>query len=155
MSLDSSGSLTFMSTETSNEPSIVERSEQPYVAIKRSVTMGSFAEIADRLPDVFAWLAARAIAPAGPPFFKYNVIDMERELEVEAGVPTDTVVAGAGEIFSATLPAGRYATTTHVGHPDELMGVTAELLSWGPHRWVFVWGALPRSDVGQRRQSSR
>jgi hypothetical protein len=36
---------------------------------------------------VFAWLRERNIPPAGPPFWKYNAIDMDRLLEVEVGVP--------------------------------------------------------------------
>jgi hypothetical protein len=66
---------------------IVDRPDQPYVAVRRTITMQTFPEIADRLPGLFGWLAERGIAPAGPPFFRYLVIDMERELDVEAGVP--------------------------------------------------------------------
>jgi effector-binding domain-containing protein len=114
----------------STEPSIVERPELPYVSISRSITMPTFHEIADRLPGVFEWLGARGIEPAGPPFFKYNVIDMERELEMEAGVPVAAPVEGDGEVRPGVLPAGRYAVLTHVGHPQELVKVTAGLLDW-------------------------
>jgi DNA-binding transcriptional MerR regulator/uncharacterized protein with PQ loop repeat len=30
--------------------------------------------------EVFAWLGARGLDPAGPPFLKYNVVDMARQL---------------------------------------------------------------------------
>lgn len=112
------------------EHAIVERSEQPYVAISRAITMQTFGEIADRLPEVFSWLGARGIEPAGAPFFKYNVIDMERELEVEAGVPVSTPAQGDGDVLAGVLPAARYVTVTHVGHPDELVEVTRLLLEW-------------------------
>jgi len=105
---------------------IVDRPAQPYVAVRGTVTMQTFPEIADRLPGLFGWLAERGIAPAGPPFFRYLVIDMERELDVEAGVPVATAVAGEGEVLAGELPAGTYAATTHVGHPDELIAVTGE-----------------------------
>src|SRR5262245_41741099 len=68
-------------------PIIVERAEQPYVGIRGLVTMPTIGAIADRIPEVFAWLGARGIEPAGAPFLKYNLIDMARELEIEAGVP--------------------------------------------------------------------
>lgn len=55
---------------------------------------------------------------------------MERELEVEAGVPVAATVDGDGHVFSGVLPAGRYAVLTHVGHPGELVNVTAGLLDW-------------------------
>jgi effector-binding domain-containing protein len=107
---------------------IEERPAQPYVAIRRTITMQTFPEVADRLPEVFGWLAARGIVPAGPPFFRYLVIDMEHELDVEAGVPVVTPVDGEGEVLAGALPAGRYAVTTHVGHPDELIEVTGAFL---------------------------
>jgi effector-binding domain-containing protein len=90
--------------------------------------MQTFPEITDRMPGLFGWLAERGIAPAGPPFFRYLVIDMERELEVEAGVPVAAPVDGEGDVLADVLPAGRYATTTHVGHPDELIAVTQAFL---------------------------
>jgi effector-binding domain-containing protein len=107
---------------------IVDRPAQPYVAVRRTVTMQTFPEIADRLPELFGWLAERGVGPAGAPFFRYLVIDMERELDVEAGVPVAAPVDADGEVIAGVLPAGRYAATTHVGHPDELIEVTGEFL---------------------------
>src|ERR1700755_975426 len=98
------------------EPTVTDRPTQDYVGIKRTVTMTSIADIADRIPDLFAWLGQHDIPPAGAPFLKYTVMDMERELEIEAGVPVSAPVQGSGEIFAGVLPAGRYATVTHVGH---------------------------------------
>jgi hypothetical protein len=58
---------------------------------------------------------------------------MMRELDVEAGVPVAAPAAGEadGEIVRGILPAGRYATVTHAGHPQELVQVTRSLLEWG------------------------
>jgi effector-binding domain-containing protein len=127
----------------SGTPGITERAEQPYVAISASVTMDGLGAVAHRLGDVFAWLAAHNLPPAGPPFFRYVVIDMARQLEVEVGVPVTAVVDGDAEVISGALPAGRYATVTHVGPPDSLMGATAELLAWGSEhgaRWDMTVG---------------
>jgi effector-binding domain-containing protein len=112
------------------QPSIVERAAQPYVGITRRVTMRTIPEIADRIPEVFGWLAARGVEPAGPPFLRFDLIQMSRELEVEAGVPVAAAPAGDDVVRPGVLPAGRYATTVHIGHPDELIGVTANLLDW-------------------------
>jgi effector-binding domain-containing protein len=116
------------------QPTIVECAAQPYVAMRRSVTMETFNEIADCLPEVFDWLGARGVEPAGAPFLKYNLIDMERELEVEAGVSVATAIAGDDQVIAGVLPAGRYATVTHVGHPDQLIDHTAALLQWATER---------------------
>jgi len=128
-------------------PRIIERPEQPYVAIKRAITMQTFPEIADRLPELFAWLGARGVEPAGAPFFKYDVIDMERRLVVEAGVPVAAPVEVDGDVVAGVLPAGRYATVTHVGHPDELIEATAGLLAWAERRGL-AWDAWP-TDEGE------
>jgi len=113
-----------------SRPGIVERPEQPYVGIRGTVTMQTIAQIADRLPDVFGWLGTCGIVPAGAPFFRYLRIDMDRELEIEVGVPVAAPVPGEGDVRPGVLPAGRYANVTHTGHPNELLGVTAELLAW-------------------------
>jgi effector-binding domain-containing protein len=116
--------------QTVPSPSVQYRPAQPYLGIRGRVTMATFPAIADRMPEVFAFLGANGGAPAGPPFFRYRVVDINRELVVEAGVPTATAMAGDGDVFADEVPAGRYATVTHVGHPSELVARTAELLAW-------------------------
>jgi effector-binding domain-containing protein len=124
------------------EPSIVEREAQPYVGISASVPMDGIPAIADRLRDIFGWLASRGVAPAGAPFLKYNVVAMESGLEMEAGVPVGPGVDGEGDIVAGLLPAGRYATLTHVGHPSELVDATARLLEWAAARGL-EWDLSP------------
>ena len=130
------------------QPSIVEHPEQPYVAIAGLVTMQTIGAIADRLPEVFVWLAEHGLEPAGAPFFRYNLIDMDRRLEVEVGVPVAAAAEGDGEVRAGVLPAGRYATVTHVGHPDELAGVPAELLDWAGRQGLH-WD-MTETAKGQR-----
>ena len=112
------------------QPTIVQRDAQPYVGRRESITMTEFARVADHLPTMFGGLAERGVAITGPPFFRYRLIDMSAELVVEAGIPVAGPVEVEEPTFTGTLPAGRYATVTHVGHPDELMAVTARLLDW-------------------------
>src|SRR5690349_8909539 len=99
----------------STQPEIVERAAQPYVAIKVKVGMNELGDVVPPLNrEVFEWLGSRGVAPAGPPFWKYNVIDMERQLEVEAGVAVASAVAGDERVLAGELPAGRYATMKYV-----------------------------------------
>ncbi|MER7106415.1 GyrI-like domain-containing protein [Streptomyces sp. NPDC000229] len=117
------------------EPVVVERAEQPYVFMRRSVRMDGFARIADRLPELVGWLAARGIEVADAPFFRFNTVDMAGESEVEAGVPVASPPPEPeGDIGVALLPAGRYATLTHVGHPDQLLAAAAALRKWADER---------------------
>jgi len=129
-------------------PEITQRPAQPYAGISAWVTMAAVGSVADRIPEIFGWLGARGIAPAGPPFFRYHVIDMERQLEVEAGVPVASAVEDDGEIRAGTLPAGRFAVMTHTGAPDTLVAPTADLLAWAQERGL-TWD-MPRTDAGER-----
>src|SRR5215469_4898275 len=113
---------------------VTERTAQPYVAISGTVTMATVGSISDRIPEIFGWLGARGTAPAGPPFLRYNVIDMERQLEIEAGVPVASAVAGDGHVEAGTLPSGRYGVLLHVGAPPTLIAATAALLDWAAER---------------------
>ena len=139
------------------EPSVVERAEQPYAGIAKVITMKTFDLVADRIPELFGWLGAHGLAATEAPFLRFNVIDMERELAVEAGVPIAAEAAAAATeaaarqaeagdaIFVGLLPAGRYVAATHVGHPDELVGVTAEVLSWAAGHGL-TWDAWETPD---------
>jgi effector-binding domain-containing protein len=74
------------------------------------------------------------VAPAGPPFFRYNVIDMERQLDVEAGVPVEAAIEGDERVLVGLLPSGRYATAMHTGPYDGLIGAVDSLLRWADSR---------------------
>ena len=85
------------------------------------------------------------MSPAGPPFLKYNVIDMMRQLEIDNGVPVAAPVDGDGDVIAGVVPAGRYATLTHVGHPSELVGATKTLLDWAADQGL-TWDMSPSGD---------
>ena len=123
-----------MSTSPGPDIAVVEQDAQPYVAVTGHVTMQTIPELADRLPGVFEWLGAHDVAPAGPPFFRYRVIDMARELVMEAGVPVAQPVTPEADLTVDVLPAGRYVTTTYVGPPEDLVEVTGGLLRWAEDR---------------------
>lgn len=113
------------------QPGINQRTEQPYVAIKTMATMRTLGQVAPPLhPEVRGWLRSRGVEVAGQPFFKYNVIDMGQQLEVEAGFPVAAPVTGEDKVIAGVLPAGRYATLWHTGHPKGLVGATGTLLNW-------------------------
>ena len=126
-------------------PEIVTRAEQPYVAIRGHVSMAEIGALAVRTPEVYAWLATHGLPPAGPPFLKYNVIDMMRQLEIDNGVPVAAPVDGDGHVVAGVLPGGRYATATHVGHPSELVDATKALLDWAAAQ-NLTWDMSPSAD---------
>jgi hypothetical protein len=113
------------------QPRIVERPEQPYVAISGQVTMQTVGAIADRLPEVFVWLADHGLEPAGPPFFRYTRIDMQRQLEIEAGVPVAAAAKGDRQVnagaagWRSTTPTPPRNPTCASGRPSWRSGSPA------------------------------
>jgi len=132
-----------------SDPGIVERKEQLYAGIAAGVAMKDIAKVADTLPrELSAWLAGHGIEPAGAPFFRYNVIDMEHLLQLEWGVPISKTVGGDGRVLVGSLPAGRYASLIHTGPFSGLMAATAALLKWIDENGLKV--DMTRMPEGER-----
>ena len=120
------------------EPKIEDRTEQPYLAVRREVTMQTLGPtIPQGIKEVLAWMAEHGVAPAGTPFVRYLVIDMERLLEIEVGVPVAHAVSGDERISAGVLPAGRYASLIYTGLENGING-NWELLKWGAEKGL-VW----------------
>jgi hypothetical protein len=86
---------------------------------------------------------------AGPPFIRRNVIDMSAELECETGIAIGGAATGEGPVFAGVLPGGRYVRYVHTGHPDDLIDVTAAVLSWADDE-SLDWD-VTETPAGQRR----
>jgi effector-binding domain-containing protein len=134
------------------EVQIQRRGAQSYAAIPMQVTMESLAGAVDQaFPELFGWLARHAIAPAGPPFIRYLVIDMAAGLQIEMGVPVATAIdddggdgdsGDGGRITPGVLPAGRYAVLRHTGPYDGLIASNAALQRWAEEQGITFdsWG---------------
>src|SRR5208282_33339 len=100
------------------EPKLVRRKKQHYAAIRRQLSMREISKVLPPLMnDVFTWLGRKGVKPAGAPFWRYLVVDMQGKLEIDVAVPVARAVRGDKEVTADALPAGRYATVPHVGHP--------------------------------------
>jgi effector-binding domain-containing protein len=122
-------------------PTVQSRIDQPYAAIPVKVSMEKLGSVVPPLTSqVFDWLADRGIVPVGPPFWRYLVVDMEAELELETGVAVASAVESDEQIRTGILPGGRYATVLHKGHPDTLLSATRDLLDWAVRRGL-EWDA--------------
>lgn len=127
------------------DPTINHRDEQPTVGIRALVTMEEFGQgvVPQLFDEVFAWLERQGVAPAGPEFIRYHVINMAERLEVEMGVPVGPGVAGDGRVVAGALPAGRYASLRYTGHYDGLMEANRVLIDWARDNGI-AWDC--RSD---------
>ena len=75
-------------------PEIEQRPQQTYVGATETVTMATISRAADRIPAIISWLGDRGVAPAGAPFLRYRLIDMEGDVVVDAAVPVDDSAIG-------------------------------------------------------------
>ena len=74
------------------EPGIVKRTKQPYLGIRLQAPFrGMFTEVNKQFPALDKWLRQHGVAPAGPRFLRYHVIDMAGEMDVEVWSSPDFV----------------------------------------------------------------
>ncbi len=98
------------------EPSIEQRPALPYLGIAGRVTDGVPALVDKAFPELYAWLGAHGVEPAGPPFIRVRELDANRDpLELVVGAPVEDEVQGDERVRPGALPAGPYLTLTHVG----------------------------------------
>lgn len=111
-------------------PTVEQRDEQPYVAIRTQVPMQELSAVIPQLIDeTEAWLKTQGIAPTGAPLARYHVINMDDMLDIEIGWPVAERVAGNDRITSSTLPAGRYGTLIYTDVSKGIEGNGA-LIVW-------------------------
>lgn len=137
------------------KPKVEQRAEQPYMAIRTQATMQSLDTVIPQgIEEVFAWLGKQGVAPAGAPFIRYLVIDMEAQLEIEVGVPVANTLAGDGRILAGVLPAGRYASLIYTGIDNGIQANWA-LLKWGAEQGLVwdTWKAENGDGWGARFES--
>jgi effector-binding domain-containing protein len=135
-----------------SEPTVLERTEQPYVAIPIRATLREWGEVNALVPEVYGWLAARGITPAGAVFYRHLVVGgFDEKFSVEVGVPVAEPVEGDGRVQAGAKPAGRYVVAVHHGHPDGIAQSHRALVAWAEREGVplakdgEVWGGMYES----------
>jgi effector-binding domain-containing protein len=129
-------------------PTVVEREDRPYVGIHAVVTMATIDSV---IPELIREVLGRpeiVAAGSGDPIVRYDVIDMERELAIEVGVPVAAEVPSDGRAVGGVLPAGRYLTATHTGPYDRLEEATGAFRNWASrHGHIFDMRLVDRGEV--------
>jgi len=137
------------------EPKLEDRYEQHYVGIRTQVPMKELPTVIPQsLGEVFAWLGKQGVAPAGAPFIRYHVINMESKLDVEMGVPVARALSGNDRISAGVHPAGRYASLVYTGVKNGIEA-NAALLDWGAKKGLVwdTWEAENGDGFGARYES--
>jgi effector-binding domain-containing protein len=128
------------------EPRLEHRDKQHYVAIQTTAAIKELPTVIPKLHhEVYSWLAKQGVKPSGPPFIKYLIIDMERQLTIELGVPVAKPLHGNGRVRPGVFPAGRYANLTYMGPYDGLVRATADILAWAERKKI-TWQTRQTRD---------
>src|SRR3989304_694166 len=107
-----------------------EVEERPILAIRVSTKPGRIGnELQEILPEVWNYAKGVGATLAGPPFTMYHKMESD-EVEIEAGMQLTESREGEGEIRSGTLPAGKVASTVHMGSYENLPDAYRALENW-------------------------
>lgn len=116
---------------TINEPVTGGRAEQQYVSIPIEINQKEWEKANTLVGEILAWLRENEVQPSGAPFFRYLVIgDTEEKFKIEVGVPIMSPIFGDDRVITGTIPAGKYATLVHNGHPDSIGNSFTALEEW-------------------------
>src|SRR5690242_1015218 len=88
------------------KPKIEERSEEQYMGIRTQTLFKGMFTVVDKhlFKELRAWMKQEGIEPAGSPFLRYHVIDMEGEMDIEVGIPVANALTGNGHVCPGVLP---------------------------------------------------
>ena len=134
----------------SDQPRIVARAAQPYVALTERVSPDQLADVIDHgFAEVFGWLAVHdGVSAAGAPLIRYIEVDMAASLLIDLAVPVEGTPPPDERVRAGLLPAGDYVTLLFRGHYDGLVAANAAVQQWGEQhgvRWAMdsptVWRA--------------
>lgn len=116
------------------EIELVELPAQPAAVVRGHVTVEHIpAFLQDAFGEVAAALASQGLAPAGPPFGRYD--PGGDGFEVEAGFPATGAVAPAGRVVAAELPGGPVVRAHYQG---DYAGIAAAYEAAG--EWASAHG---------------
>jgi effector-binding domain-containing protein len=109
------------------------------------------------LGEVWTHLQGQGVQPAGPPFARYYAY-RAGHVDMDAGLPVSSPVAGAGRISASELPGGKVAVAWHIGPYETLRETYAALESWVQEQkqeaagapWEVYW-----TDPGEEPDSSK
>lgn len=111
------------------EPRIVTRDAVPTAVIRGRERMDELTTFYDRAFETLgAALGAQGIQPREA-FGRYGAMQ-DGVADIEVGFVVDGPVEAGGGVLASELPAGEYATSTHVGPYEGLQGSWEALGDW-------------------------
>ena len=114
--------------------------ERPIASIRVTIPEDQISsQLAVILPEVWGHLTKVGAAMDGPPLTRVWE-HKDGEIDLEAGIPVKKAIEATDRILASTLPAGRVATTWHIGSYHELERTYTRL-----ERWIDEQGHTKRA----------
>ncbi len=110
---------------------VEDRPERPIVSVRTRAAVQDLPQIFGRTYGaLMPYMTEMGAQPAGEPFAAYyNMATMDMQnLDIEIGFPVSKPLPDRGDIKGGALPAGKYATTMHIG-PYDMLGLAYEALT--------------------------
>jgi len=113
----------------------IELEAQPAAVVRGEVTHdGVAAFLGGAFGEVMGLLGSQGVAPAGPPFARYEV--RADGFVIEAGFPVEAEVRPVGRVELTTLPGGPVLVVLHRGAYSEVAAAYGAAEAWlVDHEW--------------------
>ncbi|NTU65128.1 MAG: GyrI-like domain-containing protein [Chloroflexi bacterium] len=99
---------------------IKDHPERPTLSVRTHAAVQSLPQLfGQTYGALMQYMSEMGAQPAGEPFAAYYNMDMQN-LDIEIGFPVSRPLPDRGEIKSGALPAGKFASTMHLGPYDTL-----------------------------------
>jgi effector-binding domain-containing protein len=133
------------------KPGVYERPDEHYMGIRTQTPFKGMFTVIDKqlFKELRAWMKQEGVEPVGQPFFRYYVINMEGEMDVEVGIPVTIALPSDGRVRPGVLPGGRYASLVYIGTGYTGSGA---LISWAIENGVaFDQWDVPKGTAFRAR----
>ncbi|MBN2169171.1 MAG: GyrI-like domain-containing protein [Actinobacteria bacterium] len=141
---------------------IKEQNYQPIFCAQFKATLSDIGEnLGSAYSNLFSSLSKRGEFPSGPPFALYFTKEFEeKDLNVEACVPTAGILPDDGDLKGKGLSGGLSASIVHMGAYETIGESYKELITWisshgynfkGEWREIYLIGPSDVSDPGDYR----
>ena len=99
---------------------IKDQTAQPTLSLRTHAAVGDLPQLLGQtFGAIMRYLGELGEQPVGAPFVGYYNMDMQN-LDIEIGFPVSRPLPDRGELKGRALPAGKIATTLHIGPYDSI-----------------------------------
>jgi effector-binding domain-containing protein len=103
---------------------------RPIASIRVKAKADSISKtLAECFPEIGKQIMKSGGSMAGPPLTRYHAVTAD-EVDIEVAIPVKTAIKPEGRVLASELPAGKVATTWHIGIYQDLPKTHKRLEEW-------------------------